>query len=341
MARVAVVKPDHLGDFILSLPAIRALCEYFDEIDLFIAPEVEFLRQHFLPEVSSIPLRLRHLSKTGGGLDADGLIEALRSYELVVFLRDDHVMRFVAEQLPGMVITVDSSLRMHETEIQRTALLPVLPPYSRSARFPYTATAWPRSLTSAGLCISAGFFTNKWPSTRWHALARGFRDSGVSELYLIGGPNELDELRALARLADVGRSRIIVGSHAVAEFFSQIEACDAVFGTDSGTLHMVSCVRPVFGLFTSSPWWRFAPFGRANRLITADVVCSPCVQFSRHIINGCLAKECGSLLWPDLVIGATRLHFDEPGIRALEHLKLVQGASHLARAEAAATAVAA
>lgn len=43
MTDVAVVKPDHLGDFVLSVPALRALQQKFGNYDLYAAPGNRFL----------------------------------------------------------------------------------------------------------------------------------------------------------------------------------------------------------------------------------------------------------------------------------------------------------
>ncbi|MEJ7668544.1 MAG: glycosyltransferase family 9 protein [Casimicrobiaceae bacterium] len=328
MSSVAVVKPDHLGDFVLSLPAINALRAHFGNIDLMIAPEVEFLQQHFIPDIESIPLKLKHLQREGSGLTESELVDFLRGYEIVIFLRDDHVVHYAAARLDAMVCVTDSRRRAHETAIQRDAVCQIIAPYSRSDFFPNAVRAWPRQIREVGLCISAGFLANKWPLVKWHELAHLFRDQDC-QIRLIGGPNEVLELKALARMLELNGKAIVVGSRDLAGFYAELESCDVIIGTDSGTLHIVSCIKPVLGIFTSSPWWRFCPYGRHHRLVTADVVCSPCVQFSTHILNACLARECSALITPSLVSEIAHLDTQNPGIKPLRTVKAITGPSHV------------
>jgi ADP-heptose:LPS heptosyltransferase len=185
----------------------------------------------------------------------------------------------------------------HETARQRDTLAPWTGHYSRTAYAGWRPDAWPSVIDHVGICLSAGFTSNKLPTVFWHEFARLLSDCDVTQLCLIGGPQERAEAHLLARLLG-GSVDVLIGGADIEAFHARLGQCDVVVGADSGTLHLASMVVPVLGVFTSSPWWRYAPFGRHNRVVFAEVDCSPCIQFSRDAYNGCLTRECAALIAP-------------------------------------------
>jgi heptosyltransferase-2 len=151
------------------------------------------------------------------------------------------------------------------------------------------------------LCISAGYPTNRWANTHWLKLARLIAKRGIA-LTLIGGPGEGRDLRLIsANLVDV-RHKILEGGSDFGRFFDGLHDIDLVIASDGGTAHLCSMKKPVLSVFGSSPWRRFAPFGWNNVVITRNLVCSPCVQFSTQEINGCLTRECMAGITPEAVL---------------------------------------
>ena len=57
MKRVAILKPDHLGDLILSAPAIRAILGRFEEVRLYVAPGSAGLARYLFPQIADTPIR--------------------------------------------------------------------------------------------------------------------------------------------------------------------------------------------------------------------------------------------------------------------------------------------
>jgi heptosyltransferase-2 len=115
---------------------------------------------------------------------------------------------------------------------------------------------------------------------------------------LVGGPAERLDLGALSRLIGRAPHRVVHGSLDFRDFLDQLEDVDVVVAADGGTAHLCSLRLPICSVFGSSPWRRYAPFGRDNIVITRDEACSPCVQFSTDWVNGCLTRECTALLRP-------------------------------------------
>lgn len=327
MNAVAVVKPDHIGDFVLSIPALRAIYRRFGEFDLFAAPENHFLSEYFLPDVAPLPMKLRHLTKGSGGIDLKEFRSDLARYRLVIFLRDDQVIRETAAALPGVAVHPHGSDLLHETLIQKRAVMPMVGGYSRTDLFPCGIRPWPEEIRCVGISLSAGFFSNRLPMIVWLKVARILRDRGV-RLKVIGGPAEVDDVRFLARRLALNVEDTVIGGKDVGGFLDAVGACDIVAGADSGTMHLVSVRRPVLGIFTSSPWRRFSPFGAQNRIIYSVVPCSPCAQFSRDTLNGCLSQECAALITPEEICGAMFLRMPAGEVAVGPAARLVAGPSH-------------
>jgi hypothetical protein len=88
--RIAVVKPDHFGDLILSSAAIRAVLARYSETVLFVAranlPLARFL---FGEQVELREANFPHLNKHVG---EEVAFVDLRPFDLVLFLRTDGVL---------------------------------------------------------------------------------------------------------------------------------------------------------------------------------------------------------------------------------------------------------
>jgi ADP-heptose:LPS heptosyltransferase len=299
MAGVAILKPDHLGDLVLSVPAIRAIRARHTEVTLFVAPGSLRLARFLFPDISNIhPAPLTHLMRGAGeALAPELLASILDRFEFVFLLRYDPVMQAIAERLHVRHVVATGDYLTHETNVQRHAVAPVIGEYSRTKWFGTAAITWPLCLGNVGLCIAAGFPTNRWPNIYWLELARRLAALGLM-VTLVGGPAERRDLIALSRMLARVPHQVIEGGADVGAFLDTLARVDLVVASDGGTAHLCSLRKPIVSLFGSSPWRRYAPFGAHNVLLTRDEPCSPCVQFSATEINGCVSRECTALLQP-------------------------------------------
>jgi heptosyltransferase-2 len=320
--RTAIMKPDHLGDLVLSAPAIRAL-RARGAVTLYVAsgsmplarflfPDIDDLRQCDLKHLSRRPIEFTPL---------DALARELAGYDAIIVLRDDAVMREIVADLGDRAVVAAGDLMTHETLIQQRAVAPLTGDYSRTRLFSRLPIAWPASLRRVALCIAAGFITNRWPLGRWRELGVALQRSGI-ELSLLGGPAEHDDLRFLARLLRCPADRIIEGGDDIGGFLASLDPIDLVIATDGGSAHIASLAKPVLSLFGSSPWRRYAPFGAQNMLLTRDEPCSPCAQFSTNVVNACLTRECLAAMLPAQVLAVLRG-------AAPRGVTAVRGTSHL------------
>lgn len=329
MNDVAVVKPDHIGDFMLSVPALTAIEREVGPFDLFASPVNQFLQQRFLPNATFRPIRLKHLQKDGTGEEASELGARLRRYGFTFFLRDDHVLRSVYEPIAAYAAIGDTDDDTHETLLQERALQKVFPGYRRGDRYATVRrTGWPTKLRRVGLCISAGFVSNRFPTLFWVELARAVEARFGAEVVFIGGPLEAKDLETLSRLTGA-KHPPIVGGRDLDAFFGALERCDVVVGTDSGSLHLISSCLPVLGLFASSPWRRYSPFGVDNRVLRVVLGCAPCFQFSHFAYNGCLTRECATTISAEHVCNALTAQPSQQIVAIGDSVELVFGPSHL------------
>ena len=215
----------------------------------------------------------------------------LYQFDFVFCLRDDPVVRELLDsaRVPSPFAAGDDLT--HETARQKRAVVEVIGPYSRTGLFAELPIHWPTASQNLGLCVAAGFPTNKWPNACWLDLASRLGRQGLF-VTLIGGPGERDDLRLLSRLLPHVPHTVVQGGDDLGEFLDALDGVDLIVGSDGGTVHICSLRKPICSIFGSSPWRRYAPFGHDNVLITRDEVCSPCVQFSPDTVNGCLTREC-------------------------------------------------
>ncbi len=300
--RAAILKPDHLGDLVLASPAIRAISAASAEATLFVSSGSLALARHLFPEIATIRTAdFPYLSRRPvPDLPVGTLARELDPFDTVFILRDDPVMQALARECKGRTVLVPGSMHEHESWSQKQAVSTVIGDYSRRALFSPRPIAWPGEIRRVGLCIAAGFPTNRWSHSQWFELALRLAEAGMA-LSLIGGPMEVADLRLLSRLLAPLPHETIRGGSDLAAFLAEIDRLDLVVAVDGGTAHLCSLRRPVCSVFGSSPWRRYAPFGAENVVITRDLVCSPCLQFSVDEINGCLTRECLAALGPRAV----------------------------------------
>lgn len=301
--KIAVVKPDHLGDFVLSSAAIRALEGAFHQVVLFVGTPVQNLAKTLFPNTEARAMDLAHLSKGRGSVVSTGDARRMLSgFDRVFFMRDDGVTRAIGQGL-GMPATYAGGDHLtHETLIQQRALASFVT-YSRAALFAGWRLSWPEYPKKIGLCVSAGFPTNRWPAHLWASLAQGLRARG-HEVVVVGGPAEGNTLQLLAHVLGLSPKSVVVGGSNIAGFLQAISELDAVIATDGGTAHLCSLRVPVLSIFGASPWRRYAPFGVQNRLVRRETPCSPCAQFSMETVNGCVTYECLLSISPSDVLSA-------------------------------------
>ena len=327
MFRVAVLKPDHLGDLVLASPAIRAIRQHFGDISLWVSSHSLHLARFLFPDLDDLrTVDFEHLSRTSAPVTGpERLRRELDAFDFLFCLRDDPVLREFVKELAIPSVIASGSHRVHETALQKVAVSGIVGAYSRTEMFSRSRLRWPGSISHVGACIAAGFPTNRWANVRWLELATTLVRDGI-RLSLIGGPGETDELAFLSRIMRHLPHRVIRGGADIGEFLAELEPVDVIVASDGGTAHLCSLRKPICSVFGSSPWRRYAPFGADNVVITRDVACSPCVQFSSGELNGCMTRECMAAILPRNV----RQVLDSNGLdfSMIRGVRVERGVSH-------------
>lgn len=329
MRHVAVLKPDHLGDLVLASSAIRAISAQA-RTTLFVGGGSLKLSRYLFSDVESQACNFPHLARVPvPPLDISSIAMRLAKFDTVFILRDDPVMRTLAQETKTKVVIAAGDHLTHDTLIHKRGLEPHIGRYSRT-KFFFGQPLFRADVTRrVGLCIAAGFPNNLWPLQHWRELALLLTREGIA-FSLIGGPNERPALDLLSASLRHIPHRAIVGTQDFASFLDQLDDLDLIVASDSGSAHICSLRRPILSVFGSSPWRRYAPFGFANMLMTRDLVCSPCVQFSKDQVNGCLTRECLVSLMPkDVLRAVIAATVDSTFSRGT---KIFRGVSHLSTA---------
>ncbi len=333
----AIIKPDHLGDLILSSPAIRAITALHPDSVLFVASRNVALANYLFPGTEIRTIEFAHLSKASG---ADRIPD-LREFETVAFLRSDGVIteNWAALRTHGFLLPMDTH-DAHQSMIDYTVASWLVGDYDidaaffgdRLRRIAAKALSVPRRV---GLSIGSGFHANAWPVLRWVEAARHLL-TRTDTLTILCGPAERNKAAFIAKqIGQPAAVEIVVGGGDFGAFVSSVDDLDLVVASDGGTAHLCSLVTPIVSVFGPSPFRRYAPYGRWNRLLTRQMACSPCCQYATELVNGCLTTECMTQITTKHLDRALAVSLDaQPRAGALridDDVHLHVGVSHAAR----------
>ncbi len=312
--RIALVKPDDLGDLILAIPAIHALAGAGHDVTVFCKPRLQTLARRLVRGVDLRPIVFAHLLRPGLDDCASGSsdLAMLAEFDVVVFLKRDACLnpQRLGRLAPRALFSAeadDEAPARHQAWTNLDAVRPLLDAGPQSIDEFYSdplPSLFPGQIGRVGLAIGTGFHTKKWPMLGWLEFIRMLNDRRIEWTILCG----VDERRAAEHLAEAAGSRregcVGVGDDDVDKFLGVVRRCDVVVGVDGGTAHLCALAAPVLGLFGPSPFRRYCPVGRANRVVTLELGCSPCVGADPGILNACMGLECMFALLPAAVMAA-------------------------------------
>ena len=334
--KLAVLKPDHLGDLVLSSAAIRALAAAHPDLVLLVGSHNLELAGWLFPDLAVQPFDMRHLVR---GSTSTAPCRDLVGFDAVAILRRDAVVtpRW-AELRTRAYAMFQEDNDSHQTLLDYGVAREWSPAYDIDAmhfgeRRAAVAQKSDRPSASVGLSIGSGFYTNLWPLVRWIELARKLMRQG-REVFVISGPAEAAMASVLLHELGLEADRAISGGCDYAGFAARIDQLDLVVASDGGAAHLCALAAPVLSVFGSSPYRRYAPYGSWNRVLTQELSCSPCIQYDSRLVNGCLSVECMAAVTADDVVAALDVRL-APGEHASIRpgLTMMQGVSHEVQAE--------
>jgi hypothetical protein len=294
--KIAIVKPDHLGDLVLASAAIRAVMAQHADADLLVAPRnLPLARFLFGEDCRLREFPLPHLTKSREDPRFANL--DLRDYDLVLFLRHDGTLNPAWAELRcrDYIFPVNSD-DDHQTMLDYAVVAPVVGHYDIEAghfgkNLATVQEKAARAPQRIGLSIGSGFYANAWPAVRWIELGQRLLEEGY-QVRVFCGLREVTVGRLIAGALCLGESGLVVGRAQIEAFTEEAGQMDWFVASDGGTAHLCGLFAPVTSIFGPSPFRRYAPFGRWNRLLTQELDCSPCCQWAEKLVNGCLSTEC-------------------------------------------------
>jgi heptosyltransferase-2/heptosyltransferase-3 len=309
-ARIAVVRPDHIGDVVLAAPAIERLVDAFPgaKIDLFVGPwsadvargcrgvDVQVLRfpgfqRENRPRIWEPYVQVRREA------------ESLRSrrYDAALILRFDHFWGAMLAAWSGIPIRIgfdqpdtrlfltdqithrpglhesDQNLRLVDFAIQRLCGAAVSHPAGApSLQFD---EAPPLDLPTRKFAVfhpGAGAPVKRWLPEAFAAVGRWLSEEKGMSVIVTAGPGEKDLAEAVQ--LEVGLDSKVVSGLSISQLARLLSGAQLALGPDSGVLHIASAVgTPTVRLYGPVDHRAFGPYQDAkSELVVADLPCVPC-----------------------------------------------------------------
>ncbi len=314
--RVLFVRPDHLGDMLLAMPAIQWLKRRRPELSIHLlcgpwAAEVAGAYDE-IDRVLALPFP--GFARAAGGATnpyrlALKTARRLRraGYDCAFVMRPDHwwgacvvylagVPQRVGYDRPGVgrLLTMAVGQRHQHAVRQNMRLVEAWLGEERAdeigLRFPVESAARAQAdglLAARGvdegrpvICIhpGAGAGSKLWSAERWAAVADALARLHGAAIVFTGVPAETALLGAIAEKMEFDAIRL-AGGTTVGELAALYQRARAVLGADSGALHVAAAVgTATVALFGPADPLEFAPWGDAARhaVVTSDIDCRPC-----------------------------------------------------------------
>lgn len=313
--RVLIIRPDHLGDMLLTTPAIQAIKARRPELELHVlcGPWCADLLANYdeVDQALTLPFPGFRRDSAGGNayLLALGSARKLRAigYDSAIVMRPDHwwgamlawlagIPQRVGYDLPGVApfLTLARKLEHQHAAAQNLRLVEALmdEPLSAEIRLDFPLQAEDRKRIDARLaewgigegapiiCIhpGSGAPSKLWLAEKWAAVADAAAEEFEAAIIFTGTAGEaaiIDEIAVKMNTA----AHIIAGSTSVGQLAALYSRSLAVVGPDSGAMHLAAAVhRPTVALFGPADPLEFAPWGDSKRhaVLSSPIACRPC-----------------------------------------------------------------
>ncbi len=302
--RILLLRPDHLGDVLLTTPAIRALRAAHPQTEIHAL--VGSWSANVLANFSEIDVVLTlpypgftRRDKPGWRSPYQLAIESARilrriGYDTALILRPDHwwgallahiagIPRRIGYNLPDVAPFLTERYEpQHEHAVVQSArlvepLTGTLKPDELELRFPVAEAdrAWVdgylaewginRGTPLIAVHPGSGTWVKQWDNAKWSRVADTLAEQRGAVIILTGGDHELPLCRRIA--AQMKNQPIIMaGDTTLGSLAAIFERCDVVLGADSGPLHLAVAVdAPTVALFGPADPVEFGSWGSRER----------------------------------------------------------------------------
>ncbi len=302
--RILLIRPDHLGDVLLTTPAIRALRSTRPEAELHALiggwsadvvgayPEIDLVLTLDFPGFTRVAKKSVQSPYQLALATANRLRRI--GYSSAVILRPDHWWGALVAKLAGIPIRVGYDLPQvrgyltesipHEYQhaVQQNARLVarwtgLLSDADLEYRFPVKAEdiayvegyldEWGITPGERLICIHAGSGTavKQWPSDRWSIIADTLADQLDARIVLTGADHEVATAMHIAE-AMSHQPIIMAGDTRIGQLAALFQRSILALGPDSGPLHLAAAVgTPTVTLFGPADPVEFRPWGPSER----------------------------------------------------------------------------
>lgn len=308
--KILVIRLDHLGDAVMTRPALRALRKLYPEaqIDLLMSEDLAGLFEDAAEVSKVIPLKNHWFSRTAK-LPALKILHSLipqikdENYDLGIDFRGDlrHIYLMWKAKVPiriGYGITGGGFLLSHCAQYPKSlhqvkvnlnllhASIPEvlitdepLPAFASSGedRSLLLSKIQHRLLPGLRRVIihpGAGYASKRWPTERFKYLCADLLSDDSVQIVIIGSESE----KILFENINHPRILDLRGATNLSDLPIIFELCHVYVGNDSGPAHIAASQGiPIVSIFSGTNDYRlWHPYSSKLELITHAVRCSPC-----------------------------------------------------------------
>ncbi|MBS0642652.1 MAG: glycosyltransferase family 9 protein [Proteobacteria bacterium] len=313
--RILILKLDHIGDFIVGMPAIAHLRAAFPDARLTLVcaswnrPWAE--RTGWFEQVVQFNLFTQRNADWGGTTPeqfSEFAALDLAGFDLAIDLRHDPDTRpllamvgasfragFCApydqggsaldialpdvehvEPEKGTGQPLHAETRLLLLAMAVSATFTPAPPHPALRLLTGGSSGRPRPYVI--LAPGAGSPIRVWPEDRLAAIAHRLLEVTAVDLVLTGGPAEADSAAQIAAALPAERIVNLCATLPLADLPDLIRACSLYVGYDTGTTHLAAALGvPTVALLTGVPNLDvWYPLGRHVRVVAGRIACSPC-----------------------------------------------------------------
>jgi heptosyltransferase-2/heptosyltransferase-3 len=312
---ILLIRPDHIGDAVLTMPAVRALQAAQPQARLIAlcgAWSAEVFAAY--PEVAQVitlpfPAFARNAPKVAVWqpyLQAWRAARQLRRVAagVAIIFRPDHwwgallakwagIPQRVGYALPNVAPFLTHAVPYQEAHcvLENAALVaawtgkPILQPLSAPFPFGEEETAYVRSLLGADsaryavIHVGAGSPYKTWAAENWAYVADQLAEKLGVAIALTGSEREHSAAAAICAHMRRTAAYSLLGETNLSQLAALYAGATVVLGADSGPLHIaISVGAPSVQLFGPADPKRFGAWGDSRRhiVLTADLACRPC-----------------------------------------------------------------
>lgn len=335
---ILVVKLDHIGDFITTLPAVERLRAAFptSTVSLLCAPFVADLARStglFAAVYGFDFFGARMQAPRFANADDVSELKALGlpAHDIVIDLRQEDEARALLWGLdakfrvgfgdPSNPFALDIALPELERCMRRKpwpamthastrwvllveALVHVRDMRGETARFATGAVPAGETQNSVILAPGTRLGIKGWTAEGWLGLASALVERTSLDIAVIGRGDEAEAAAQMAKLLPQGRLRDFVGQVDLADLPALMRPAAAFVGVDTGTTHLAASLGvPTVALFSGFADVRvWAPVGPATVVLHGGAGCAPCGLPTENLCP--YQRRCMSVIDPEAVLDA-------------------------------------